>query len=80
LLQYREEFKKGNISGARDLQQTANDFIEVIVSAGVFPAAKYSLTLQGIDVGPCRKPFAPLTEEGKEQVEKALKKVEAWLG
>jgi N-acetylneuraminate lyase len=75
----REEFKKGNISGGRDLQQKLNDFIEVIVSAGVFPAAKFSLTIQGIDTGPCRKPFAPLSEEGKKQVKGALKKLEAWL-
>ena len=75
----REEFQKGNISVARDLQRLINDFIEVIVGAGVFSAAKYSLTLQGIDIGPFRKPFALITEEGKKQVKEALKKVEAWL-
>ena len=75
----REEFQKGNISGARDLQRLVNDFIEVILSAGVFSAAKYSLILQGIDVGACRKPFAPLTEESKKQIEQALKKIEGWL-
>ena len=75
----REEYRKGNISGARNLQRSINDFIEAIINAGVFQAAKYCLTLQGIDVGPCRKPFAPLTKEGKKQVEEALKKVEAWL-
>jgi N-acetylneuraminate lyase len=75
----REEFQRGNISGARDLQRLINDFVEVIVSAGVFSAAKYCLALQGVDVGPCRKPFAPLTEEGKKQAEQALKKIENWL-
>lgn len=75
----REEFRTGNIPAARNLQSELNGFIEVVVGAGVFPAAKYSLTLQGIDIGSCRKPFAPLTGEGKKQVEEALKKIEAWL-
>jgi N-acetylneuraminate lyase len=75
----REEFRKGNMPAVQNLQSVLNGFIEVIVGAGVFPAAKYSLTLQGIDVGSCRKPFAPLTGEGKQQVEEALKKIETWL-
>jgi N-acetylneuraminate lyase len=75
----REEFRKGNMSAAWNLQSELNGFIEVIVDVGVFPSAKYSLTLQGIDVGSCRKPFAPLTGEGKKQVEGALKKIETWL-
>jgi len=75
----REEFHKGNISGAKGLQLLINDFIEVILGAGVFPAAKYCMTLQGIDIGPCRKPFAPLSEENKKQVKEALEKVKAWI-
>ena len=75
----RKEFQNENISAARDLQRVMNNFIEVITSAGVFSATKYCLTLQGIDVGLFRKPFAPLTEEGKKQVREGLKEVEAWL-
>jgi N-acetylneuraminate lyase len=56
----QDAFKRQDIPTARELQQILNDFIEIIVEAGVFPAAKYCLTLLGIDVGPCRKPFAPL--------------------
>ena len=75
----RDEFHKGNIAKAQNLQHELNDFIESIASVGVFPGAKYSMALQGIDLGLCRKPFAPLSEEGKKQVEKAMKKLGAWL-
>jgi dihydrodipicolinate synthase/N-acetylneuraminate lyase len=37
------------------------------------------MTLQGVDIGGCRKPFSDLSKEGKKLVEQALKKVEAWL-
>jgi N-acetylneuraminate lyase len=77
--QIREEFHEGTISRAQFLQNELNNFIEIIVDAGVFPAAKYCLTLQGIDVGSCRKPFAPISIEGKKKVEEALKKIEVWL-
>jgi N-acetylneuraminate lyase len=77
--QIREEFKNGAVSKAQVLQNELNDFIEVLVEVNLFPAAKYCFTLQGIDVGPCRKPFAPITDEGKKKVEAALKKIEAWL-
>jgi N-acetylneuraminate lyase len=72
-------FKRQDISRARELQQKLNDFIEIIVESGVFPAAKYCLTLLGIDVGPCRKPFAPLGDQEKKQVEGALRKLEPYL-
>jgi N-acetylneuraminate lyase len=75
----REEFHNGAVSRAQALQNELNDFVETLVEAGVFPAAKYCMTLQGIDTGSCRKPFAPLGDEGKKKVEAALKKIEAWL-
>ena len=73
------EFFKNNISRARELQTVLNDFIEAVVPHGVIPAAKYSLTLQGIDTGSARKPFTPLNEEAKRQIEAALEKIRPWL-
>ena len=75
----REEFNKGNISKAQVFQAELNSFVEVVVEAGLFPASKYCLTLMGVDIGSCRKPFAPLTEKGKKQVEEALETIEHWL-
>jgi N-acetylneuraminate lyase len=77
--QIREEFLKGDIQKARELQHQLNDFVEVIVEVGIFPGAKHSMNLLGIDLGPCRKPFAPLGVESKKKVEAALEKVRPWL-
>jgi N-acetylneuraminate lyase len=77
--QIREEVRNGNIQKAQELQHQLNDFIEVVVEVGIFPGAKYSMSLLGIDLGPCRKPFAPLGVESKKKVEAALEKVRPWL-
>jgi len=57
----------------------ANDFIEALVSTSVFPAAKYCLTLLGVDVGSCRHPFLPLSASQQQKVKGALKRIEAYL-
>jgi N-acetylneuraminate lyase len=75
----REEFRQGNISRAQELQHYVNEFVEAIVEVGVFPGAKYCMSLLGIDLGPCRKPFAPLSGEGKNKMNEALEKVKPWL-
>jgi N-acetylneuraminate lyase len=77
--QIREEFSKGNIPRAQQLQHRLNDFIEAIGEDGIFSAAKYCMTLQNVDVGNCRQPFIPLTDAGKKKVETALKIIENWL-
>ena len=77
--QIRDGFRSGDIAKAQGLQHELNDFIEVIADVGVFPGAKYSMALQGLDPGSCRKPFAPLNDENKKRVEKAMKKIEPWL-
>jgi N-acetylneuraminate lyase len=70
----RTAFSSGRMEDARMLQHKLNDFIEVLISTSVLPAAKYCLTLQGIDVGSCRRPFLPLTDEQMVQVQAAKKK------
>lgn len=75
----KAEFRNGNIAKAQSLQHALNDFIELLLHVGVFPAAKYCMALQGVDLGSCRKPFAPLAEDSKKQIENALKKIETWL-
>lgn len=67
----RDAFREGDLVGAQALQGEINGLIDALVSAGVFPAIKYILELQGIPVGPCRAPFLPLSAEAKKALEKA---------
>jgi N-acetylneuraminate lyase len=78
-VQIREAYRSGNIDRARNIQHQLNDFIESLVSVGVFPAAKYCMALQGLDIGPCRRPFERLTPEGKNQVKQAMESMEPYL-
>lgn len=71
-LKIRKAFLKGDNEQAHVLQRKLNDVIQVFVKASVFPATKYALTLQGFDVGHCRKPFALLTEEHKKNIESTM--------
>jgi N-acetylneuraminate lyase len=75
----RKEFRQGNIPKAQELQHYINGFVEAVVEAGVFPGAKYCMSLMGIDLGSCRKPFAPLNDAGKKKMKEALEKVGQWL-
>ena len=52
----------GDLARARALQTRANAAIDVLVDVGVFPGTKAALACMGLDVGPCRRPFAALTE------------------
>ena len=46
--------------------------MSVIWNIGLFPAIKYILTKQGIDVGTARKPFIQLTDEEKKIIDKVI--------
>ncbi len=69
-------FKSGNIAEAEKLQKEACEIITVMCKYGVFQCEKEILTLMGIDMGPCRKPFLPLSDEGKAAVKDILSKYE----
>ncbi|MDD3903185.1 MAG: N-acetylneuraminate lyase [Sphaerochaeta sp.] len=75
----REAYGKGELEKAQALQHVLNDFIEALVKEGIFSATKYCMTLQGIDAGPCRKPFDRLTQDQKVRVQEAFKKMEQYL-
>jgi N-acetylneuraminate lyase len=75
----RQAFLKGDMATAQAIQHDLNAFIESLVRTGIFPSAKYCMTLQGVDVGPCRKPFGTLSEGEKAQVEQALAKMQKYL-
>ena len=54
------------------LQTKANNIMSVIWNIGLFPAIKYILTKQGINVGITRKPFIQLTNEEKKRIDKVI--------
>ena len=61
-------FREGNIALAQKLQNEACAIISEMCRYGVFQCEKEILTLMGIDMGPCRRPFLPLSEEGRRSM------------
>lgn len=61
-----QAFRSGNLELAQRLQDEACKIISVMCKYGVFQCEKEILTLMGIDMGPCRRPFLPLVEEGRK--------------
>lgn len=66
-----DSFKAGDIALAQAYQKRANAIIETMLRYGVFASVKTILGFQGLGLGGCRKPFAPMSPEG----EKALRAV-----
>jgi N-acetylneuraminate lyase len=64
-----DALKAGDMARALALQSRANAVIDVLVEVGVFPGTKAMLKLLGLDCGPCRRPFAPLTPAQQARVE-----------
>jgi len=65
-------FNEGKIEEARRLQHKANNVMEALCNCALIPAVKYVLTTQGNDVGPARAPFASLSAEQKEYLNRVL--------
>ncbi len=69
-LKIYDEFHKGNIEKAQEIQTEANKIIAEMIKYGVFQCEKAVLTHMGIDMGPCRRPFLPISKEGNEAMKK----------
>ena len=67
-----ELFKAGNIVEAQKLQIKANEIIALLCKVGVMPAEKEVLNLLGYDMGDCRHPFSPLSDEAKKLVKEQI--------
>lgn len=63
-------FREGKIAEAQAIQNDANEIISQMIKYGVFACEKQILTYMGIDMGNCRRPFLPLSEEGKAAMKK----------
>jgi N-acetylneuraminate lyase len=62
----------GDIDEARHQQRKANDLIAVLLKVGVIGGLKHALNRLGVPVGPCRRPFSPMSSDG-------IKLLDAWL-
>ncbi len=59
-----DSFCAGDIEKTHEYQTLANDVIKAICRHGVFASVKTILEMDGFQFGGCRKPFAPMTDEG----------------
>lgn len=66
--------RDGRIKDAQAHQTESNELIDAMISAGVLPSLKYLLTRQGIPMGDCRPPFAPLSELDRRKLDSAAEK------
>ena len=67
-----DEFRKGNLKKAKDIQQKALPVIEAI-GLGKYPAGlKESMRLIGMPVGDPKLPILPSTQEEKKQIKELL--------
>ncbi|GAB5374968.1 MAG: N-acetylneuraminate lyase [Acuticoccus sp.] len=65
----RDAVRAGDMARAQTLQGEINGLIDALVAAGIFPAIKYILELQGVAAGPCRAPFQPLSAEARRALD-----------
>ncbi len=77
--QIRSSYLKGDMEKAKSLQSKLNSFVEALVGINLFPGAKYCMDLLGVPLGPCRRPFAELSDKEKVLIKKALLSIERYL-
>lgn len=68
-------FNAGEIETAKVLQNEANEIICEMIKYGVFQSEKAILTEMGIDMGQCRKPFLPISDECRASMKKIAHKI-----
>lgn len=68
-------FRKGDIRAAQAKQLEANAIIAEIVKYGTFAAEKALLDEMGIPMGGCRRPFRPISDEGRKKMKEIAKKL-----
>jgi N-acetylneuraminate lyase len=64
----KKYFLQGDMEKAGKLRDVSHRLIDLLSRYGVYQGLKFLLSLNGIDAGECRKPFLPLSSEGKEKL------------
>ncbi len=65
-----DSFRVGDLTGAQQWQEKANRLISAICRYGVFASVKTLLSFEGIECNGCRRPFSPISDEGKAELKK----------
>src|SRR5699024_2422059 len=66
----RRRLRAGDLTGAQQVQARINEVVAELIAIDVFPAAKYLAGRTVGDLGPCRRPFAPLSRESKARLDR----------
>ena len=66
-------FQKGDLRAAQAKQLEANAVISELIKYGVFAAEKAVLDALGIPMGDCRRPFRPISDEGRAKMTQIAK-------
>ena len=66
-------FKKGDLAAAMAKQKEANAVISELIKYGVFASEKAVLDALGIPMGECRRPFRPISDEGRARMKEIAK-------
>lgn len=69
------DFMQGRLAEAQKGQNEADEIISEMIKYGVFQSEKAVLTEMGIDMGECRKPFLPITDECRASMKKIAQKI-----
>lgn len=67
-----DAFNEGRIEEARELQVKANNIMEAIMGAGLFPSIKHLLNRRGVEVGFMRAPFEPLSSAAAAHIDEVV--------
>lgn len=65
---------RGAMDEARRLQAEMNGLIDAMIAHGVLPSLKYLLNRQGLVLGECRAPFAPLDAAARRALDAAAER------
>jgi len=65
-----DSFCAGDLAKTNEYQVQANHVIKAICKHGVFASVKEILEMDGFRFNGCRRPFAPMTEEGRAELRK----------
>lgn len=71
-----DDFKKGNIEGARKKQLKSVEIVDVLLKYnGALVAGKAMMKAVGVDCGPCRSPLSNITEKQYNELVEDMKKI-----
>ncbi len=71
-----KDFKEGRLAEAQKGQNEADEIICEMIKYGVFQSEKAILTEMGIEMGECRKPFLPISDECRKSMKIIAKSLE----